>query len=176
MNIKKELSYSMSGRDILTLMRYKCNLMTFTELMNKPLNEILGKYGACVILYETLAENVGHWCLLFEVKPNLIEVFDPYGKMINETLKYMNPIIKRRYNVDGRKFIKKLVNSDYRYIEYNNYPFQTHKKGISTCGRHVCVRLMNRGKTLDEYYEWINSFDKDYDILVCELTPRYTKT
>lgn len=172
-DIKKELNYAMSGNDILEFLGNECNLLLYRELIGKSLNEILGPYKACVILYETYKENRGHWCVLFEVEPNLIEMFDPYGHIINSTLKHMNPNLKKKYNIDGSHLIRELIDSKYKYIEYNNYPLQEHKNGISTCGRHCCVRLKNRNLTLDEYYTFMKSFGLNFDKLVCHFTPQY---
>lgn len=168
--LKKLMSVALSDKQIKKALNNKCNLVTLNEVKHiKTLSELLGPYKACVFLYET-ADNYGHWCTIFEVNSNLVEFFDPYGYFIDKQLNYIDTNYKNKKGL-GHTFIGKLLyESKYKEIEWNNYPLQKYEDNINTCGRHVIVRLLNRGLTLDEYYNKIKSSGYDGDTYVTLVT------
>jgi len=168
MNLKELKRKSLSGNDILSNAR--TNLMTFRDIKNATsLNEILGPYKSCVILYEN-KDGSGHWCVIFEVNKDLVEFFDPYGYMIDSQLKYISDSYKKKTGLVHTFLINLILKSNYKYIEYNNYPLQELKNGINTCGRHVLTRLFNRRLKLDDYYDKIKKSGMNGDDYVTNET------
>ena len=169
-SITELMKYALSGSDIVKALHHETNIMTYKEILDTHnLVTLLGEYGSCVILYET-KPGYGHWCCIFEVNPGLIEFFDAYGSMIDETIHHATGELKKIYESNSPKIIELLLRSTYDKIEYNNYPIQKHAKGINTCGRHVVVRLLNRRLPLDFYYHMLQLSGDDYDVTVTKLT------
>lgn len=162
---------SFSGDDILKLVDNKANLMTYSDVAKcNNIEEVLGKNGACIILYET-KENYGHWTCIFKVNKNTIEFFDPYGCVLDDELKYISDNFKQKSGTDFPHLTEMLYNSKYKVI-YNDYPLQKYKNDINTCGRHVGFRLQMRKIPLEKYAKVMlkSGFNMSPDDLVTILT------
>lgn len=145
-------------------------LKSFYELF-----EMLNQ-DAIIILYEN-QPNQGHWTAVLKTKckddksglmVDCIEFFDSYNKKPDEQNKYIPPQFH-----DDDVVTKMMINTP-GIITYNHYKFQKMKEGISTCGRHVLLRILMRKKTLDEYNHMIKSLmkesGKDADEVVTDIT------
>jgi hypothetical protein len=153
--LKKLMNVALSGKQIVNAV--KTNLISYSELKHiTNIEQILGPYKACVILYES-KDRYGHWCVLFEQKPDTIEFMDSYGYFIDSELKYISKNFLKKKGLFHTYLINLLYSSHYKYIEYNNYPMQELKEGINTCGRHVITRLLYRNLKLDDYYQMIKN-------------------
>lgn len=162
--LKNLMKVALSGQQITNTVN--ANLMTYREIKNKTsIDDVLGKNKACVILYET-EDYKGHWCCIFEVKPELIEFFDPYGYFIDSQLNHIPESYKQKKGLTHTFLMKLLYYSNYKNIEYNNYPLQQLEKDINTCGRHVIVRLLNRNMKLDDYFNKIRDSGYSPDVYV----------
>lgn len=171
-DFKKMMAYALSSSDITN--NLNCKLVTYREIMKmKTLSEVMGEYKCAVILYEAV-KNHGHWCTIFQVSPDLVEFFDPYGHNVNYSLTYADNKFLKDNNIKNSKLIKMLIDSDYKDIEYNNFPIQSTNKGIATCGRHVLIRCKNRNLTLDQYYNKLKGIKEKtgdtFDEIVTKLT------
>jgi hypothetical protein len=162
-----------SGADILKFLNYKCNLMTYPELTNcESIFDAMGEHKALVLLYLT-KENFGHWVCVFEHDNGKIEFFDSYGTIIDDQLKQIKSNFRKVSNQDYPHLTYLLYNSN-RPVEYNHTPLQkkyTDKgRTVSTCGRHVCVRLIARKMPLTKYIKLIKKQHTDPDSVVTFLT------
>lgn len=165
MDIYELMEVALSGEQIKDATGIN-NIVTLSELKHfKTLKQLLGRQKACILLYET-SENYGHWCCIFEVSPDLVEFFDPYGFFIDSELKYVPQSFKDKKNLNHTFIIRLLLNSSYKYIEWNNFPLQSQAEGVNTCGRHVILRLLHRDKTLNEYYNMVEGSGMDADKFV----------
>ena len=69
-----------------------------------------------------------------------------------------------------------LLDSSDSAVDQNEYKLQEFTQGISTCGRHVCVRSLFPVLTNKEYYEKVilppieNKQVKDADVMINLLT------
>jgi len=165
--IKEAEAIALSDKDVLKIVNHKANLVLYPDLHKYThIDDILGKYGACIILFESKPQ-YGHWCCIFKATPTLLEFFNPYGKIIDgmpdEGLKYIDPKFREETNQLLPYLSMLMLDSPYE-LSYNEYPFQKLAKGISTCGRHVCVRLLCRKMTLNDYYKMMTKMAKKYDI------------
>jgi hypothetical protein len=149
-NIKLLIGKSLSNEDILKLVNDKANLVSYTNIHKyKTLDQLLGKWGACVILYE-LKKLYGHWCCIFKLDNNTIEFFDPYSLMADRQLNFINKEYRLESNQNYPYLTRLMLDSPY-VLTYNQYPFQEYKKGINSCGRWVAIRLLFRLMSLDQF-------------------------
>ena len=167
---KDSLNYSLSGEDILRELDGKCNLIQYKNIDKyKTIEDLLGKYKKCVILYNT-TENYGHWTCLYEHN-GTIYFFDSYGIIPDDELKW-----RRCYGADcyhSVRYLTKLLYNDKRPVQYNEYPLQERRAGISTCGRHVINRLKYPEISVDDYYKIFKDASRymNIDKLICLLVP-----
>lgn len=165
--IKKAEKVALSDKEVLDLVDNKARLIVYPDLHKyKNIDDVLGKYGACIILFEA-KPNYGHWCCLFRVNDKLIEFFNPYGGIYegypDEGLKYISKEFREETNQLIPYLSYLMLDSPYE-LSYNEYKFQELKDGINTCGRHVATRLACRKISLNEYYELLTYLSKKYDL------------
>ena len=157
----------LSSDDMLRALGYKCNLITYSEIKNyKNINDILGKYNKCILLYET-KKNYGHWtCIYKNHTKNTIFFFDSYGFIIDDQLDFIPKNNKKMLNSNYRYLTNLLYKSKCR-IEYNQYQLQKMNPSIATCGRWVIARLAYIELSVDEfYYNFEDIKNKDFYITV----------
>ncbi len=165
--INKMKALPFSSSHILEAVEDKANLMTYSELARKEsLDDVLGKHGAAIILYET-KKDYGHWVCIFKVNKNTIEFFDAYGMGPDEQLKYVPKNFRKSVHEDYPHLTEMMEDSGYNII-YNTKRLQKHRKDVSTCGRHVALRLILRDIPMNRY---INLFKgQDPDVAAVYLT------
>lgn len=149
--IKHLEKISLSNFDVMNMINGKSNLVMYPDISKyKNIEELLGKYGACIILYLT-KENYGHWCCIFKQNENTIQFFDSYGEMVDCALDYkMDPYFKKSSGMDLPLLTGLLYKAYDKYeIRFNHFKFQEDKKDVNTCGRFCVVRIWLRD--LDEY-------------------------
>jgi len=169
-SLKELENISLSNTEVMHLIDGKANLIQYPQLVNVTnIDQILEPYGACIILFLT-KQNYGHWTCVFKVNNNTIEYFDPYGLFIDEALDFNKDNYFRIENNQNYAHLTYLLYHSKYEITYNQYKFQSKKKGVSTCGRHTAMRLIMRNLSLDEYKKYITSFNIDPDELVTLLT------
>jgi hypothetical protein len=162
--IDRYADIALSNFDIMKLVNNKANLILYPDVHKyKNIDDILGKYGSCFLLYES-KPSWGHWTVLNKLNPNTIEFFDPYGGddegYPDETLKHIDDKFKKKTNQDKRYLSHLLYDSGYD-IDYNQYKFQKHKNDIKTCGRHCAVRTICKWMSLDDYYNFFKQMTKE---------------
>tara|TARA_R110002126_G_scaffold37309_3_gene112787 strand:+ start:272 stop:775 length:504 start_codon:yes stop_codon:yes gene_type:complete len=160
---------SLSNDEILRYMNNKCNLIQYKDIHKyKSIDELLGKYKKCVILYHT-SENYGHWVCMYEYK-NIIYFFDSYGFIPDDELNYLHKDLKEELNSDHRYLTELLYNSK-KPVEYNEYQLQSQKKGVNTCGRWCLMRLKYPSISVDDFYNIFNKSSRyiENDKLICLL-------
>ena len=171
--IKELEKISLSNKDILRFIGNRANLVLYPDIRKyKTIDQLLGKHGACVILYLT-KENpglYGHWCCVFKQGKNTIQFFDPYGGPVDSQLDYsMDDYFRKKYNLDIPLLTWLLYKSKYK-VRYNEFPFQEEKTNINTCGRHVCCRILLKYLDEYEYEDFMYSTQYKPDELVTLLT------
>lgn len=170
--IKHLEKISLSNYDVMNLLNKKINLVLYPDIKKfKNIDELLGKYGACVILYLT-KENYGHWCCIFKQKPGVIQFFDSYGEMVDSALDYkMDPYFRKTGGMDLPLLTTMLLDAYNKYeIRFNNFKFQEDKKDVNTCGRFCVVRLWLRDLDEYEFKDFMFSTSYTPDELVSLLT------
>lgn len=143
------------SNQVLKIIKGKANLLLYHQLKKyNNIDDALGKYGALILLYET-RKNFGHWTCIFKRKSyfsddTVIEHFDSYGIMPDDELKFTEKYM-RQINSEILPHLTALLYKSGYPIEYNNYQLQERKKGISTCGRWVGMRLFFRDLPIEDF-------------------------
>ena len=164
-------SVSLSGNDIYNACEKNILILKNSDMYRfKTIDQVFGQYNGVALLYE-LKPGYGHWVLLLRhPKTHTIEFFDSYGFFIDDQLKFINKQFRKQSRQDKRYLSKLLLDSDYNII-YNKKRVQKMKKGISSCGRHLCLRYMLRDTELDKYIDMLGSGKlKNTDDTVTYLT------
>lgn len=170
--IKELEKESLSDKDVLELTNYKTNLYTYPELAQfNNINEMLGEYGCCVILFLT-KWHYGHWTACFRVNENTIEFFDSYGYMPDDEKEFIEDNFMKDSN-QNRNYLSELLYKSGCKIIYNEYKLQKRIKGINTCGKHCCVRINNRLIPHKKYCEMLINKKYNPDFLVTAICLEY---
>ena len=142
-------------------------IMTYDKLHDfKNLHELFSnKVDSIYILLQRKDTTVGHWVLLMKNIYGYV-YFDPYSFSLIESLEI----------TENDNYLYQLLDSSDSAVDENEYKLQEFTQGISTCGRHVCVRSLFPILTNKEYYEKVilppieNKQVKDSDVLINLLT------
>lgn len=170
MDIINELKgKSLSSRELLKLVNYKANLITYPELKKyKSIDEALGKYNCLIILYLT-KKNYGHWCCIYKLKSDLLHFFDSYGIIPDDELNFIDENMRIELNQRLPHLTMLIYKSKYA-LDYNDYKLQKRKNGIATCGRHVATRIYFKNMNIEEYVKMIIDSKLEPDTFVTLFT------
>ncbi len=165
--IKDLENISLSDKQLMSLIDNEANLVLYPDLHKfKNIDDLLGRHGACIILYES-KPNYGHWTAIFKTNnPKELEFFNSYGDSgrhdgyPDATLKFIPKDFRILSKQDHTYLAKLMVDSPYS-LSYNQYKFQSDAEGIKTCGRHVANRLRMRHLSLDEYHNVIMKYCRE---------------
>lgn len=148
-NIVELEQVPLSDVDVKNLMDGHCNVHLYRDLKRiKSVDELLGPYDCCMILFEWQA-GYGHWICLSK-HGDLVEYFDPYGKYIDYWLQEIDPVFAKESNQNHSYLSRLLIKSPYE-LSYNEFPFQKRSKNISTCGRWSVVRGILKDMSLNDF-------------------------
>lgn len=168
--IKKAESLSLSDDDIRTLTNNKLEIHAYKDLERfNNIDEVLGKNGACVLLYQT-KEDYGHWVSIFKVDNNTLEFFDSLGWAMDQELKFSDYNI-RVHNGEAVPHLTHLINESHYGLIQNKTKLQKNAYDDNTCGRWASLRVRLRDLTLIHF---VNLFTKAHtfepDFWVSALT------
>jgi hypothetical protein len=167
--IEKLKSVAFSGEDIMLACEDKTKIVLNSDIHKyHSIDELFGDLDSVVILYET-KPHYGHWVCLIRHPNNLIEFFDSYGMFVDDELNYINPKFRKQSHQDYRYLSKLILESGYRLI-YNKVKLQKVKNDVSSCGRHVCLRIIMKDIPLKKYIKLLTTNYYDADTIVTFLT------
>lgn len=165
--INKLTSLPLSGEDMMRAVDGETRVLSYSDLKNVDnIYDLFEPYNNFVLLYE-MKKNFGHWCcVIYHERTNEIEFMDPYGMFIDDQFKYItDPRISKE------KYLSKLLLDSDSKIIYNDQPLQKFSKDISSCGRHIALRINLRDIPLNEYQDMMMSKKKgERDRMVTYLT------
>lgn len=155
MNIlKKYEDVALSNFDLIKMLDGKANVVIYPNLINyESIDDVLGPYGACFLLFETRPK-FGHWVSLLK-RNNVIEFFNSYGGYPDDSLKYIPSHYREVSGQNTPLLSLLLLNSPYE-LEYNEFDFQKHNKNIKTCGRWGVIRLLLKNLNLYQFKDFID--------------------
>lgn len=161
------MDYSLSDKEIKKLLNNKVKIITHNKIKDyNNINNLLGKYNKCIILYRN-ALNYGHWTCLFR-NNNGINFFDSYGNKPDKLLNFIPNNLNKILEQDHNNLIKLLYNSK-ENIFYNEYPLQEFKKKINTCGRWCVFRLICEDLNEHEFYKLFKNKGFKPDEIITEI-------
>lgn len=131
------------------------------------LNDVLSPTGQAVFLYET-SKGYGHWCCVFRRNKKTVEVFDSYGYVPDDELKWIGPNLRKRLGQD-EAHLSALLLDDGSDVIYNDYILQG--ENTATCGRHCVSRLLHKKKTIDQYKRFLEKKPISPDEYVLTVMP-----
>jgi hypothetical protein len=175
MNFNILQSYAMSNSDIYKIIGKDSVIMYPDFADKKSIFECLDDKGRCVIFFETVSKNVGHWECLF-VRGKTIYFFDSYGLGPDKAQKFLRnntKIVLKENKPYLTNLLNDAKNQGFNWV-YNNKDYQSWKGDIETCGKHVCNRLLNLNMDNDQYLNYMNQMKaklnvQNYDNVVEEI-------
>ena len=178
---KIKLSEALSDSDIRNFFMNKINIIKFSELSDyEDLNEVLGKYKRCIILFESEKIDQGHWVALTEIQqPNkkpYILFADSYGVEPESEFNYIPKSFQYMSDQVRGTLIKLLIDQPLQ-VHFNQYRLQKLGKlnghSVNTCGKWAILFNLLNNITEDEFNKIIRSFEKEYklepDVIICLL-------
>jgi hypothetical protein len=158
---------ALSDKEVMGLINGRANLVLYPDLNNyNSIDEVLGPYGACFLLFEW-KPRYGHWCCLFKTIDGGIEFFNPYGGYPDDSLNHVPMDFRKKSNQYLPYLSYLLLNSPYE-LSYNEHKFQKYGKNIKTCGRWCAMRLLCRHLSLEQFSKIFKN--KNGDKMVTLLT------
>jgi hypothetical protein len=168
MDLDEIKAYALSNGDIEQILG-KTKILTYPELDDLPSwEDMFDEDGRCVLLFLTQDEQTGHWVSLIR-NGTSIEFFDPYGQKPEGTKKWLSKERLRMLDQD-KPYLTRLLRESKMVVYYNQYPFQEDQTNVNTCGRWVVSRLLERRKTLRQFYNMVKKSGMTPDDFVSALT------
>ena len=138
MSIQQLVEYykgtDLSGQDIVKMIGK--GPVLYSDLKKyKNLNQLLGKEGYVVILYQTSSKTTGHFCALM-IKNNAPYWFDSYG---------FKPDAEEQYTPYDQKlprYLTMLLEADERPVSWNKHDYQAKRASVATCGRWSTIAIL----------------------------------
>lgn len=160
----------LTGEDLINICEGKVEILPYHELEDvKSIEDLLEKFGAVIILYET-KKNFGHYTALLYDPDGKLEFFDSYGFRPDAELKYAD------YNAEqGVPYLTNLLKNYKKPIIYNTVKLQKLVREVNTCGRWTSCRIRMRHLPLQKFQQLFTK-NKYYngDFFVSALTYLYT--
>lgn len=161
--IKQYEKIALSDKHLFDILNNRNKLVLYPDLIKyNSIDDVLGKYGMCTLLFEA-KKNYGHWCCLWKLNKNIVSFFNSYGGYPDDSLEYIPEHFAEISNQNYPYLSILLDKSPYK-LTYNEYDYQKKGSDIKTCGRHCAVRLICREMTDNEYYNYVKLFCKKYKI------------
>lgn len=161
--ISKSEEIDLSGEDIHRITDGKARIIEYEEIENiHSIDDLLGEFGAVIILYET-RKNYGHWVCLFRTGNKTLEFFDPYGLKLDQELDIAPDYNTRLHNGVLTPHLTALMELCAGCkVNSNTTQLQNNLEHTNTCGRWVALRIRFRGISLKRFIELMTN-NKYYD-------------
>lgn len=160
----------------------KCNVIPYSKIKNyKTIEQMLGPYKRCVILFEN-QPNYGHWACAFFDRLGRLNFFNSYGNYSEDGKKNSGfpdaylPFIDKRYRKafsEDLPYLSNLFLKSKYELEYNDKQYQKMNKDIKTCGYWCVMRLKFEDMTDEEFYNFIQTNCKYHGLSPDELVAQF---
>ena len=167
--IVREISRPLSSEQIIKYIP-GINIVIYPDLIKyNSIDELLGKIGACILLYMT-NKNFGHWTLLFKRDRDNLEFFDSYGTLIDDEIKKLNYESGVQLN-DFHALSIMILSSPYKNLICSRTQLQCWNPMVQTCGRWCVVRYLMKDMDIDDFISFFYKFNKNIrDAIVTLMT------
>lgn len=165
--LKKVESYPLSDSDI-NIVLGGTKIFTYPDLSKfGRLEDIFDSHGRAMMLFLTTSDTNGHW-VCFLKRGNAVEYFDPYGLPPEADKKWLS---RSKLIVLGEQepLLSRLIRQSGMAFSYNKHKYQKDMANNNTCGRHCCVRLLNKDLTEAQYYQKIKNSGMNADEYVTKV-------
>lgn len=144
-------SQDLSGEDIVTLTGRQPVL--YSDLGKySSVQELLGKAGYAVIMYQTSSISTGHFVALYIRFDGVLCYADSYGLVV-DTEQALGATFDQRFP----PLLSALIEKSGMKYEYNHIDYQSKHPGVSTCGRFASFFcLTGRHLTFLEIQTFLN--------------------
>jgi hypothetical protein len=179
-NIKKLLQHALSDKEISDFFDGKVNILKYSELSRySNINDVLGKYERCIILFENGEIDNGHWTALVKIylpkrKPYILFA-DSYGHIMEDEFNWI-PKSFQNMSMQKRGILLKLLINQPLDVHYSQYRLQKIGKlddvNVNTCGRWAsmfCLFNMVSEKQFSELFRMGQPYGITPDELVCYI-------
>jgi hypothetical protein len=171
--LKQLMKQSLSDDDIFNFFDNKVRIIKYSELQDiNHIDDIIKPFGFCIILFELLDINNGHWTLLqkcYKNKKPYILFFDSYGYKPENELNYAVSNKLLDITDQDRGYLLRLLYNQPLDVHYNQYRLQKIQTNINTCGKYCCVKGCFPDVNEDEFAELLRSTNYTPDELICLL-------
>lgn len=141
MNTIKQIEKIPMGDDDIREVLPDAKIITYPQLKKyKSITQLLKKPKDYVFILYLDSPNSGHWVGLLRYDDK-IEVFDSYGKKIDNPLKWTSLEEELSLGIDD-KYLTNLLDNSSLPVFYNNVDYQSQSSTIQTCGRHALNRIL----------------------------------
>ena len=172
--IRKSEGFSLNGEDLLEICENESVIVPYSRLKDvADLAAILDEFDNFIVFYETTSQRVGHYaCVIYHRNKKILEFFDPYGQNDPTLLGYS----KTSYNFSrGEMTLSYLmqqfcINNGVRQIINSTQLQSANFEDVSTCGRHVGIRIRFRYMQLADYIRMMRGSTNEPDYLVTLMT------
>jgi len=162
MDLEKAKLYALSDEDLETILGKHIFICVYPYLNEvEHIDNIFDSEGRCMLLFNTIDENAGHWVCMTK-KKDTIHFFDPYGLKPDEPMKWLTEEKRDQLDMETKRLTQLLRQSGYK-VYYNTFEFQ-NEKNSNTCGRWCAVRLLYKDYTLDQFYQFIIHYKNKYEL------------
>lgn len=142
---------SLSDDDLRNITNNKVSIYMYEDLEKfTSIDQILLPYNSIILLYQTEAENIGHWVCLMKINDNTLEFFDSLGYTVDQELKLSTYNIRVHNGIPVPHLTHLISLSNYKLI-CNTVKFQENVRDVNTCGRWVAVRIRLKHLSLKKF-------------------------
>ena len=171
--IKQSEKIALSGTDLRNITNGKTNIMRYEDLMKyNNIENVLGDYGAVILLYQTVNRDFGHYASLFKDSKhkNVLVFYDSLGIGLDEELNFSKFNQKNMDNKIVKHLSDLIANSNYK-VDSNKVQMQKNSRDDNTCGRYAALRVRLRHLSNREFNFMLKSNEQyDPDFWVSAIT------
>jgi hypothetical protein len=158
--MSEEQPHALTDKEMRTYLDNKCNLVMYSDIRKyKSVDELLGKYGRCIILYiwkqNANNQSEGHWVSIVKTADNKIRFTDSFGAIVDKPIEKLSKYDRQRFNEDYKYLSDLLINCPYK-LEYNEKRIQN--KHSQVCGYYNILACIMANEPLKSFQ---NLFSKD---------------
>lgn len=164
--------YALNGLQVQQIAGKNYPLYRYSDILKfNTLDELLGKLGGAIILYQ-FNEGIGHWCCIFKLNNRIVEFFCSFGILVD---KHIDLIPQKKRALFGASFkhLSYLMKKSTYILSYNDFILQDITSFL--CGYYVGYRLRMRHLSLNQFINIFRKSKYEPDDTILLLTTKYLK-
>lgn len=128
-------------------MNERCNIKAIKDIIQNDLSkeDVFNNSGHCILFYENIGHNIGHWLTLIRKPNDTVYLFDSLGEPFE------------KYGID------KWLSKNFKCVYYNPNKFQSDY--TNTCGKFslivICLNKFNFNyKQIEDFFKCLPDCDE----------------